>query len=774
MTFALGKRFFDEEIRRGMAVFIQATKSKLSYDIWKYMNRVFKPTFIKHGQTETEINIVDNNIDDEGWKKLETLKNEAAKLDFKGNIHRLLKPWILKFEGQPQNEENRTLGRDIEARVLMLALKFLETIQKFLISEKRAKENAECEQKCLEGSKVVNLTQYSIDPAILEHLRKGLGSVPRTKEQRKLTIERITSEIKISALKYFFKINGFRPPKEIMKLDFQGFIKQILIFSPACEKENKFFYALKDQFKMALRTVDDFTDKSAKLDDMTIFETLPSDVIISCADKNIATVILPINWYIEEYGRQQVKGGYETINISEEKCIANLNYTIGKFREYCSAEQKRMLSEVWPKSSPKQRIGVLKLTPKLHKLKGVIGPNSWKELTGRPIRGAELCPTNAPSIALCKLLQNLLHDLKCNYKKLAPGSVLSELEFPILKGCDSYSKMAQNINLLSENFSSTFILSADFSDAYTLSLRGRLQESISILGQALDYTHEHIALMIGLVNLVFDNVFFYTIFGLQRSTKGFPMGGHASRDALDVDLVRSEMEILACLVLDTSRIHIYGRMVDDVSCILQGSFDDMTKLLIKMATIYPNMPLNVQISQVFGRFLDMSIYNFLNTNDKEYKLTTTLTWKSLNTYSYIGEDENKFSGYKGAVVPTTLARIYRRCSSHDERMHHDRFIFKILKNRGQSVKRLDLKRKQFFRKKSNIVKKSAWGSNLTFPVMFDDVSNSHSVSKNIIERAANFNFKMAHKSKHSVGSKLCPKRKVLERVKQFYDLTHCD
>ena len=64
MTFALGKRFFDEEIRRGMAVFIQATKSKLSYDIWKYMNRVFKPTFIKHGQTETEINIVDNNIDD--------------------------------------------------------------------------------------------------------------------------------------------------------------------------------------------------------------------------------------------------------------------------------------------------------------------------------------------------------------------------------------------------------------------------------------------------------------------------------------------------------------------------------------------------------------------------------------------------------------------------------------------------------------------------------------------------------------------------------------
>ena len=204
MNFKLGKRFFNEEIRRGMAVFIQATKSKLSNDLRKYMNMVFKPTFIKHGQTETEINIVDNNINDEGWKKIEVLKNEAAKLDFKENIHRLLNPWILKFEGQPQNEENIALGKDIEARVLKLALKFLETIQNFLISEKRAKENAECEQKCLEGSKVVNLTQYPIDQAILEHLRKGLGSVPRSKEQRKITIERITSEIKISALKYFF------------------------------------------------------------------------------------------------------------------------------------------------------------------------------------------------------------------------------------------------------------------------------------------------------------------------------------------------------------------------------------------------------------------------------------------------------------------------------------------------------------------------------------------------------------------------------------------
>ena len=65
-------------------------------------------------------------------------------------------------------------------------------------------------------------------------------------------------------------------------------------------------------------------------------------------------------------------------------------------------------------------------------------------------------------------------------------------------------------------FSSTFIITADFSDAYTLSLRNRLQESISYIGDAIGYDNEHVELMIGLVNLVFDNVFFYTVFGLQR------------------------------------------------------------------------------------------------------------------------------------------------------------------------------------------------------------------------------------------------------------------
>jgi hypothetical protein len=168
----------------------------------------------------------------------------------------------------------------------------------------------------------------------------------------------------------------------------------------------------------------------------------------------------------------------------------------------------------------------MKILPKVHKLKDEITNVSWKSLTGRPIRGAEQCPTNAPSIALCKLIQQMLGDIKQCYQSLAPNSILARLPFPLIKGCDSYSDALNNINLLTSSFSSTFILSADFSDAYTLSIRKRLQESLNYIGQMLDYQTEHISLIMGLVDLVFDNVFFFSIFGLQRSTRGMHPGMH--------------------------------------------------------------------------------------------------------------------------------------------------------------------------------------------------------------------------------------------------------
>ena len=88
------------------------------------------------------------------------------------------------------------------------------------------------------------------------------------------------------------------------------------------------------------------------------------------------------------------------------------------------------------------------------------------------------------------------------------------------------------------------LITGDFSDAYTASKILRLQQSISFLGEIIGLPDFHTALINCLVDLVFTNCTFYTPLGLYKSGQGYPMGGHSSRDALDVDLLCSEIEII--------------------------------------------------------------------------------------------------------------------------------------------------------------------------------------------------------------------------------------
>ena len=285
------------------------------------------------------------------------------------------------------------------------------------------------------------------------------------------------------------------PPREIYKLPMQNFIKQLLIFSPANSKDNEFFHGLAANYFSTMRNYDTEVDKNHQLDDLSVFDKLPANTIISIADKNVGIALLPTQWYVDEYYRQQDKGGYETIEITEKQCIDNLEFYIKKFKDFCSPEQRVILKGVWPRTKGEPRIGILKLVPKVHKLKSKITTQSWKELRGRPIRGAEQCPINAPSIALCKLIQGMLGDLKESYQSFAPNSILSKLSFPLIKGCDAYSTAINDIKLMTNSFSSTFLLSADFSDAYTLSIKRRLQDSINYMGRMLGYQIEHISLI---------------------------------------------------------------------------------------------------------------------------------------------------------------------------------------------------------------------------------------------------------------------------------------
>ena len=111
------------------------------------------------------------------------------------------------------------------------------------------------------------------------------------------------------------------------------------------------------------------------------------------------------------------------------------------------------------------------------------------------------------------------------------------------------------------------------------------------------------------------------------------MGGHSSREGLDNILLSKEVDILN----GSSRQAIlsYYRMVDDISIIFDGSFSSVMELLGNMAAGYPKeMPLNIQISFGYSRFLDCHINNYLQKSAVN-KITTSLAYKELARFDYV-------------------------------------------------------------------------------------------------------------------------------------------
>ena len=252
----------------------------------------------------------------------------------------------------------------------------------------------------------------------------------------------------------------------------------------------------------------------------------PKGCVITASDKNVGISILPIDWYSKEYKAQIQKGGHVPIQKTEQECLALLQRAIREFKNSCNAEQTRILTSLWPKAPRKYKIGIMKLIPKVHKLSGPITSESWKTLPSRPIRGSELDPINLPSRVLYHLLNKTISRFKDWFENL---NVLIPYDFPVIKGCDEYSRRLQQLRLDSSKMMMTTLISADFGDAYTETGISGLQESIRRIGSLIGVETFEIDLMLKLVQLVFSNCYFYTPYGLYRQTRGMPMGDYSSR-----------------------------------------------------------------------------------------------------------------------------------------------------------------------------------------------------------------------------------------------------
>ena len=355
----------------------------------------------------------------------------------------------------------------------------------------------------------------------------------------------------------------------------------------------------------------------------------------------------------------------------------------------------------------------------------------------------------------------MLKDLKSNFPEPSFGQ---NTAFTVLKGCDDYIDRVSKVSLKSDLFTKTTLITLDFGDAYTETSILGLQHSITKIGSKLMYDPDHIDLMRKLVKLVFSNCYFYTPSGLYRQTKGMPMGDYSSRDSLDIVLVCSELKILSISRSIPMDIHLFCRLVDDVSVICQGNFNHVLELIYTMINEYPCMPLNFQVSFGYSRFLDLHIYNFMDSKEN-YKLTYSLAYKDNSTFAYTPCFSNIHDKYKHAVVPISLHRAHTRCTSQSDVQHHISFMSKMVQSRNQDPEVVRQKTRRFFQKSHGTRElKTPADHRKTTPVLFDSVNLRHQFMKKKVDKYFEPNLRVVFKSKQKLSSEVCPKRLVISKL----------
>ena len=607
----------------------------------------FSRILMKHFTSETEIHIVDGGLTGDSVATLQQLESEMDLLQYRKHLHHIVDPWKSKLGGQPAFPEVHNHLDGCVDIVFSDFESFIYEIQSEANKKMREGNQQLCNKACSRNSKILNLTEFNIPAELDKMLADGCNSVPLDELSYDSLKDLFEKDLILSAINYFRDENKVYPLVN-QALGLKSVLEQLLSQAPSNSKQVEFYTTMYNNYVSQKQCFHNQLGVGHFIDSPAVQNILPVGTILTVTDKGLGPCLLPVDWYVEQYKVQSQKGNHVVTGMSADQCINFLKKAIESFRVALCPEERVSLKNYFAHSNPNFKVGVLKLVPKVHKL-SVFDSQAWKHLPSRPIRGAENCPINPYSKALCKMLQEMhssLEDVLSN----------SGISIPVIYGCDEYSEKIQQVEFDRSAWSRKTLISGDFSDAYTKSSLCDLQSSISKLGTIAGWPEHKINLAKKLAGLVFENCYFETPCGILRQTQGFPMGGHSSREGLDNILLASEVDLLNSTI--KKNLLFYYRLVDDISLALDGDFCIVKDLLSKMAEGYPHaMPLNVQISFGYSHFLDSHVYNFLQSTPVN-RFTTSLAYKPLSRFDYVPFSSNIAPLYKGNIIRIVLLPFY--------------------------------------------------------------------------------------------------------------------
>ena len=462
----------------------------MNTDVKKNMHcysKLFSELFFKHLTSETEVQIKNGALSELSINTLGRLEVEMHVLDYNTRIYELYRPWCNILSGSPITLDTMKYIDRILPDVITGFEAFIFSLQEKATTYWFRKDNQMCKTLCSNTHKVVNFTSNPVPPILDEMLSHGINFVPTVARNEYEILEIVENDLKASAIR-FFRDNNQNYPAIDKKTKLQTILSQLM---PSNSTDINFYCGLYDSYKLNQADFLNKINASHLKNYKNMKKSIPEGTILSISDKNLGPCLLPIQWYINQYQHQADIGGHVPLNISEQQCLVIMLGNIQTFRATLSLSERITLKSYFVRCNPNFRVGCMKLVPKIHKLKSPIDSESWKTLPSRPIRGAENCPINGYSIALCKLLQNMHKVLKQMY---ADGAFGMYCKFPVIMGCDEYTEKISSINYPKQSWGNVCILSSDFSDAYTKASLNDLQKSIGKIGNIIKWDLSKISL----------------------------------------------------------------------------------------------------------------------------------------------------------------------------------------------------------------------------------------------------------------------------------------
>ena len=472
-----------------------AVAKDLRQEYYKFASE-YSVVFAKHLATETEVTIVNGKLADENVFTLLQLESEFEILQYKKNICSIAKPWKIKLNGQPNLRGfSKVLDKCVK-NIVQRFEQYIFKLQQAALIEMRAKNKQICTKACSSTSMILNLTDLAIPPELERKLSGGSNFVPMDHFSSAELKGYIEDDLKNAAINFYREEHKVYPLIE-HSAGLATVLKQLMSQSPSNSYQLEFYSIMYNNY---VESKDQFFGQLEEGHFIESSETLkltPKGTILTSSDKGLGPCLLPVEWYVEQYKVQAEKGKHAVTGLSSDQCINLLKVTIQNFRSTLKVKERELLKQYFVGGNPNFRVGVMKIIPKIHKITD-FSSQAWTKLPSRPIRGAENCPINPYSQALCKILQEMHKTLRVELCKHG-------IVFPLIYGCDEYSDNIQKIKFSPSSWSKKTLISGDFSDAYTKSSLADLQGSICKLGIIARWSEHKVSLASKLARLVFEN-----------------------------------------------------------------------------------------------------------------------------------------------------------------------------------------------------------------------------------------------------------------------------